>query len=81
MSASPPQLGVSTENPYRAITRETAPERAGQHDAGMEHLEDEADDPEQEEQADQVRVDDRVEEAGEEARLDRVDLARPRGAA
>ena len=49
-------------------------ERAGQHDAGMEHLEDEPDDPEQEEQADQVRVDDRVEEAREEAGLDRVDL-------
>jgi hypothetical protein len=49
-------------------------ERAGQHDARMEHLEDEADDPEQEEQADQVRVDDRVEETRDEARLDRVDL-------
>ena len=40
----------------------------------MEHLEDEPDDPEQEEEADQVRVDDRVEEAREEAGLDRVDL-------
>jgi hypothetical protein len=32
------------------------------------------DDPEQEQQADQVRVDDRVEEARDEAGLDRVDL-------
>src|SRR5438552_1617895 len=49
-------------------------ERAGQHDSGVEHLEDEPDYPEQEQQADQVRVDDRVEETREEARLDRVDL-------
>ena len=74
MSASPPQLGLSTENPYRASTRADGAERAGEHDSGMEHLEDEPDDPEQEEQADQVRVDDRVEETRDEARLDRVDL-------
>ena len=29
MSASPPQLGLSTENPYRASTRQTAPSAPG----------------------------------------------------
>src|SRR4051812_7527134 len=50
-------------------------ERAGEHDPRMEDLEPDACDPCQEEQADDVRVDERVEESREEARLDVVDLS------
>src|SRR5581483_1817220 len=50
------------------------PERAGQDDAGVQDFEDEPDDPGEEQDRYEVRVDDRVEEARHEPRLDRVDV-------
>ena len=49
------------------------PDRAGQHEAGVPQLDEDADDAEREHQRDDVRVDQRVERALPERHLDRVD--------
>src|SRR5436305_1240615 len=47
--------------------------RARQDDTGMQHLEDESDDPREEQDRDEVRVDERVEQPRDEPGLHRVD--------
>ena len=75
---SPAQLIGRTEKPKSAVTSATAPSTPGKTTPGMEDLESDPGQPGEEEQRDDVRVDEDVEEAREEARL-RVDDLRVRG--
>ena len=60
ISAKPAQLVGRIEKPKSAVTSDDRAERAGQDDARVEDLEDDAADAREEEQREQVRVDERV---------------------
>ena len=75
-SIRPAQESGRTEKPKSAQTMQIAPNAPGMHDAGMEELEAEAGEPGEEEQADDVRIDQRREEARQEAGVHVDDLSR-----
>ena len=74
-AARPSSIG-RTAKPKRARQERDRAERAGEDDARVEDLEADPRDPGEEEQRDQVRVDQRVQQAREEARVRRRRSAR-----